>query len=86
MAALKDLTDLLNHEIQVLYDAEKLLIAAIPRMAEKANDPQLKAAFRKHLEETKEHKVRLEKVADLMGIKPDAESNAGMKGLIAEGD
>ena len=86
MAALKDLTDLLNREIQVLYDAEKLLIAAIPRMAEKANDPQLKAAFRKHLEETQEHKVRLEKVAELMGIKPDGESNAGMKGLIAEGE
>ena len=86
MAALKDLTDLLNHEIQVLYDAEKLLIAAIPRMAEKAHDPVLKAAFLKHLEETKEHKNRLEQVARLMDINPNGDGNTGMKGLIAEGE
>lgn len=86
MAALKDLTDLLNHEIQVLYDAEKLLIDAIPRMAEKAHDPVLKAAFLKHLEETKTHKSRLEQVAELMGIDPNGDGNTGMKGLIAEGE
>ncbi|MFC5271656.1 ferritin-like domain-containing protein [Adhaeribacter terreus] len=86
MAELKDLTDLLHHEIQVLYDAENLLITAIPRIAEKATDPELKAAFMQHLEETKMHKQRLEQAAKLLGIKPDGQDNAGMKGLIAEGE
>lgn len=86
MADLKDLTDLLNHEIQVLYDAEKLLIAAIPRMAEKAKDPELKAAFQTHLEETKMHKERLEQVAKLLGIDPDGDKSPSMKGLIAESE
>ncbi len=86
MAALKDLTDLLHHEVQVLYDTEKLLIAAIPRMAEKARDPELKAAFKKHLAETEQHKTRLEQVAKLLDIKPEGDASAGMKGLIAEGE
>ncbi|MBK0403867.1 DUF892 family protein [Adhaeribacter sp. BT258] len=86
MAELKDLTDLLHHEIQVMYDAENLLLTAIPRMAEKANDAELKAAFMQHLEETKMHKQRLEQAAKLLGIKPDGQDNLGMKGLIAEGE
>ena len=86
MADLKDLTDLLHHEIQVLYDAEKLLIAAIPRMAEKATSPELKAAFMQHLEETRLHQQRLEQAARLLNIKPDGDSSTGMKGLIAEGE
>jgi ferritin-like metal-binding protein YciE len=86
MAELKDLTDLLYHEIQVLYDAEKLLLAAIPRMAEKAKDPDLKAALLVHLEETKVHKDRLEQVAELLDISPDGDKSPSMKGLIAESE
>jgi ferritin-like metal-binding protein YciE len=86
MAELKDLTDLLHHEIQVLYDAENLLITALPRMAEKASDPELKAAFMLHLEETRLHKQRLEQAAKLLNIKPEGLDSAAMKGLIAEGE
>jgi len=86
MAELKTLPDLLTHEIQCLYNAEQLLIAAIPRMAEKAQDEQLKAAFMQHLEETKIHQERLEQVAKLMNISPSGDGNPAMKGLIAEGE
>lgn len=86
MAELKDLTDILQHEIQVLYDAEKMIITALPHMAEKATDPELKAAFMQHLEESKRHKERLEQVCEMLKIKPDGDSSTGMKGLIAEGE
>lgn len=86
MSDLKDLTDLLNHEIQVLYDAEKLLIAAMPRMAEKALDQELKAAILQHLEQTRQHKERLEQVGRLLDMNPEGGKNPSMKGLIAEGE
>lgn len=86
MKELKDLDDLLFHEIQVLWSAEKLLIAGIPRMIEKATDESLKAAFTQHLKETEIHKERLEEAAKHLGIDPDGDGNPAMKGLIAEGE
>jgi ferritin-like metal-binding protein YciE len=86
MADLRDLTDLLYHEIQVLYAGEELLIDALPRMASKANDSTLKAAFEMHLDETKQQRERLKQAADLLSIDPDGDGNPSMKGLIAEGE
>jgi len=87
MKELRDLDDLLFHEIQVLYSAEKLLATAgIPRMVEKAQDEALKAALTQHLEETKIHMDRLEQAAKHFGIDPEGDGNPAMKGLIAEGE
>lgn len=86
MADIKDLRDLLNHEVQVMYSAEKLLATGLPRMIEKAHSYELKAAFRKHLTETELQATRLEQVADMLGIDADGESNTGIKGIIAEGE
>ena len=86
MKELKDLNDLLTHEIEVLYSAEHLLIDGLERMQQKANDPQLKAAFQQHLEQTRTHIERLKQASKLLGIDPDGDGNPSMKGLIAEGE
>jgi ferritin-like metal-binding protein YciE len=86
MADLKNLQDLLHHEIQVLYSAETQLIAAMPKMAKNAHDQQLKNAFEMHLEQTKQQKERLEQAAKILGIDPDGDGCPSMKGLIAEGE
>lgn len=86
MKEIKNLDDLLFHEIQALYSAEELLAAGISRMVSKAKDETLKAAFSQHLAETKVHKQRLEEVAKKLEIDPDGDGNPGMKGLIAEGE
>lgn len=86
MADLKNLQDLLHHEIQVLYSAENQLIKAMPRMAEKAHDQQLKNALEMHLEQTKQQKERLKQAADFLGIDPDGDKCEAMAGLIAEGE
>lgn len=83
---LKTLRDLLEHEIQDLYSAETQLIEALPKMAAKAQDAELKKAFKNHLEETKKQKERLEKVAEHLEIKPKGETCQAMKGLIKEGE
>lgn len=41
MAELKDLRDLPNHEVQVIYSAEKRIAAGLPRMIEKAKSHEL---------------------------------------------
>ncbi|TXK37016.1 ferritin-like domain-containing protein [Pontibacter qinzhouensis] len=86
MSKLKNLDELLQHEIKDLYSAEKQLLEALPKMAEKAADPKLKQAFESHLEETKVQKERLEKVCDLLGISPGRMKCKAMEGLIEEGE
>lgn len=83
---MKNLEELLEHEVQDLYSAESQLVEALPKMAKAANDSKLKKAFEDHLDETKHQKKRLEKVAELLGIDPEGEKCKGMEGLIMEGD
>ncbi len=59
---LDTLKDLYIDQLQDLYSAEQQLQSALPKMMEAASHPELKTAFRKHLDETKEHTERLEQV------------------------
>lgn len=86
MKEIKDLTDLLCNEVQSLYSAEKLQISGLTRMIEKTENPELKAAFSQHLQETQTHKERLEKAFRLLDIEADGDGNPAIKGLIAEGE
>jgi ferritin-like metal-binding protein YciE len=79
------LDELLIEEIKDLYDAEKQLTKALPKMAKAATNADLKAGFTEHLEQTKGHLSRLEAVFEALGQKPKAKSCAAMKGLIEEG-
>ena len=81
---MKNLEELLEHEIQDLYSAESQLVEALPKMLKAANDSKLKMAFENHIEETKHQKKRLEKVAEMLSIRPDGEKCKGMEGLIME--
>lgn len=85
MSKLINLNVLLEQEIKDLYNAENQLLKALPKMAKAASDPNLKAGFTTHLEQTEEHVTRLEKVAELLGISPKGKVCKAMKGLIEEG-
>src|SRR5207248_109784 len=73
-------------ELADLYDAEKQLLKALPKMAKAAEHEELKAAFELHLEETEEHVNRLEQVFKVMGESVKAKKCKGMQGLIEEGE
>jgi ferritin-like metal-binding protein YciE len=79
------LEQLLQESIKDLYDAEKQLVKALPKLAKAASSPELKAAFTEHLEQTKGHQSRLEQVFEHLGMKPKSKPCAAMKGLIEEG-
>ncbi|WP_373056756.1 ferritin-like domain-containing protein [Zunongwangia sp. H14] len=83
---MKDLKDLFEHQLKDLYSAESQLIEALPKMVKNASDGELKKAFESHLEETKEHKKRLEEVCKELGIKPTGEKCKAMEGLIKEAE
>ena len=85
MAEKQTVKDLLADEIKDLYSAEKQLTKAIPKMAKGSHDSALKQAFQAHLEETKNQVLRLEKVAELLEIKPTGKKCMGMEGVIQEG-
>src|SRR5262245_33940355 len=76
------LNDLFLHELQDLYDAEQLLVDALPQMATSASNRELRDAFLAHLQETQGHVQRLETVFEACSEKPKRESCKGMEGLI----
>jgi ferritin-like metal-binding protein YciE len=72
-------------ELKDLYDAEKQLLKALPKMAKAAEHEDLRAGFEEHLEQTQTHVERLEEVFELFGEKPKGKKCKGMAGLIEEG-
>lgn len=83
---MKKLEDLFEHQLKDLYSAEDQLTKALPKMVENAKDSKLKQAFENHLEETKEHKKRLEDICSELGIDPSGETCKAMEGLIKEAE
>jgi ferritin-like metal-binding protein YciE len=79
------LDKLLEEELKDLYDAEKQLVKALPKMAKAASNEELKAAFTEHLEQTKGQVERLEQVFGLLDVKPKGKPCEAMKGLVKEG-
>lgn len=86
MASLDSLKELLQEELKDLYDAEKQLTKALPKLARKATTPDLKAAIEEHLSQTAQHVERLEQVFGLLDMPVRGKRCEGMKHLIAEGD
>ena len=82
---LSTLKDLYIHELKDLYSAEKQIIKALPKLAKAASNPELAAGFKKHLEETKEHAVRLEKILKSHDQTTRGPKCKGMEGVVAEG-
>jgi ferritin-like metal-binding protein YciE len=81
---IKTMNDLFVHQLQDIYYAEKQLVAALPKMAEKATEQQLKQGFLTHLEETKTHVQRLEEVFGMIGAKAQAVDCPAIDGIIKE--
>ena len=66
---LKTLEDLFHHELKDLYSAETQLVKALPKMAKAAANEDLKAGFTEHLEQTKGHVQRLERIAESLELR-----------------
>jgi ferritin-like metal-binding protein YciE len=83
--AVETLHDAFEEELKDVLSAEKQLLKALPKMAKAATNEDLKAGFEEHLEQTKTHVERLEKVFELLDKAPRAKKCKAMEGLIEEG-
>jgi ferritin-like metal-binding protein YciE len=81
-----NLSDLFEHTLKDIYYAEKQIVKALPKMAKAADSPELARAFESHLQETREHIVRLEKVFELLGKKAVGEKCPAIDGILTEGE
>jgi ferritin-like metal-binding protein YciE len=82
---LETLKDLYIHELKDLYSAEQQLVKALPKMAKAANNKELAAGFQEHLEQTKGHAQRLEKILSSHKETFRGAKCKGMEGIVAEG-
>jgi ferritin-like metal-binding protein YciE len=86
MPSLDSLEELLQAELKDMYDAEKQLTRALPRLAKKASATELKNAFEEHLRQTERHVERLEEAFEHLGMPARGKKCEGMKHLISEGE
>lgn len=82
---MKTLHDLFVHELRDIYNAEKQLIKALPKMAKAASSEELKAGFEEHLEQTKGQLERLDEIFSSLEVSSRGPRCAAMEGLIEEG-
>ncbi|KAB0681247.1 ferritin-like domain-containing protein [Aureimonas leprariae] len=81
---IKTMNDLFVHTLQDIYYAENQIVKALPKMAEKATNPQLKQAFQTHLKETEGQIKRLEEVFRMHGTEVKGVTCEATDGLLAE--
>lgn len=84
--SMSSLRELFVEQIQDMYSAETQLVEALPKMAEAATNDDLRAAFRNHLSETRNHVERLKDVLAELDEKPGQKTCMAMEGLVKEGD
>jgi ferritin-like metal-binding protein YciE len=83
---LDSLEDVFVYQLNDLYSAEDQLVEALPKMAQAATNEELKKAFQHHLEETRDHRDRIQEIFGQLGKRRTEEECKAMKGLIAEGE
>ena len=73
---IESLRDLFETELRYTYDCEqKLVKKGLPSMIEAANSAELRSALEQHLQETKTHVSRLERVFSIVGAEAKNEGN-----------
>jgi len=82
---IQTLKDLYIKELKDLYSAETQLITALPKMVKAASNEDLAAGFKAHLEQTKEHAVRLETILKSHDETTHGAKCSGMEGMLDEG-
>src|SRR5688572_764176 len=84
--AAKSLNELFLEELKDMYDGEKRLTRALPKMAKAASSAELRTALTTHLGETEKQIRRLEQVFRILGKRPTGKACDGIMGIVEEGN
>ena len=82
---MESLRDLYLEELKDVYNAEKQILKALPRMARNATHDELRSAFEDHIAVTQEQVRRLETIFGDLGKPARGKKCHGMEGLLMEG-
>ena len=85
-AAAQGLRELFVDELKDIIYAERALVKALPKMANNAFDPDLKAAIEEHVAVTEGQVERLVQVFEILGESDRGKKCDAMEGLIKEGE
>jgi len=83
---MKTLKDLFLDELADMYDSERRIVKALPKMAKAATSNDLKSLFQAHLAESAGHVKTLERVFESFGSKAKGKTCEATQGLLEEGD
>jgi len=83
---IQSLEELFLTSLQYVYDAEKQLTEALPKMAKASTTSQLSQAFEAHLKETHGHVKRAEHIFSAFGKKATTRSNTVVEAMGKEAD
>ena len=81
---MEQLQEMLVEELRDIYDAEKQLVKALPKLTKALTNAELKEAFTQHLEVTRNQVARCEQLFELMGERAKSKPCRAMKGLVEE--
>ena len=81
---IKTLDDLFVHTLQDIYYAEQQITKALPKMISKVSNPELKQGLQLHLDQTRAHVTRLERVFQMHGEDPKAVACPAIDGILEE--
>ena len=72
----KSMRELFGIELSYAYDCEqKLVEKGLPKMIQNASSTELRTALENHLQETRTHVSRLQRVFSSVGMEPDTKTN-----------
>lgn len=87
MTKVNNLHELFLLELQLLHNGEMQIAQALPLMAEKTTNEQLRTEFQQHITETQEQAQKLEQAAQTLGVEmTDAIEDVAMRGILAKGE
>lgn len=85
MPATMTLHDLFLDELRDIYNAERQITKALPKMIKATSHDELRSALENHLEETEGQIERLDEIFSTLGEKARGKTCDGMAGIIEEG-
>ncbi len=83
---MKTLKDLFLNELADIYDAERRIVRALPKMAKAATCDELKRAMESHRKETEGHVTKVEEVFQSFDLKAKGQTCEATVGLLKEGE
>jgi ferritin-like metal-binding protein YciE len=77
--------ELFVEELKDIYSAEKQIVRALPKVAKAVESQELRSGVEEHLEQTKGHVERLDRIFEILEKRAGGKTCKGMQGLIEEG-